>query len=148
MIFIILFFYIQYIQIICFPIIIYLLLFYFIIIIFFNWKNYKINYKKKSAVHCAEELILLMPENAHYHSKLADAYYSIGFIIIIIIIIYFNFFFHYFQKNVLSLMNLKLRYILYFVSKSLYNACFFIFCKFCFNNTEYSFIFATKFLET
>jgi len=31
-----------------------------------------------TAAHCFEELILLNPECANYHNKLADIYYSIG----------------------------------------------------------------------
>lgn len=31
-----------------------------------------------AAVHCLEELVLLEPRNAHYHSRLAEALYSAG----------------------------------------------------------------------
>ena len=31
-----------------------------------------------AASHCFEELILLNPECANYHNKLADVYYTIG----------------------------------------------------------------------
>lgn len=31
-----------------------------------------------AAVHCLEELVLLEPRNAHYHSRLAEALYCAG----------------------------------------------------------------------
>ncbi len=31
-----------------------------------------------AAIHCFEEMILLDPKNAHYHTRLADALYSLG----------------------------------------------------------------------